>query len=148
MSQDNAFTPASTVDVADDLFSCAGDSVTLHAARCADCGAVVFPVQTSCPRCTGAQMEPQPLPDRGTLWSYTIQRFCPKSPYDGPGAADFVPYGVGYVLFDDLVIVEGRLTENEPDRLEIGQLVKVVTEHYTVNSDGVPVVTFAFQPLV
>jgi len=117
----------------------------LIGARCGRCDATVFPAQQSCPRCTGDGMQPVRLPDRGTLWSYTIQRFRPKSPYDGPD--DFEPYGVGYVQLGDHVMVEGRLTENDPRRLHVGQAMKVVADRYTVRSDGAPVVTFAFQPI-
>jgi uncharacterized protein len=129
----------------DGLFSGDGDSVVLHASRCADCDATVFPAQQSCPRCTGDRMQPEALPNQGVLWSYTIQRFRPKSPYDGPD--DFEPYGVGYVQLGDRVLVEGRLTENDPQRLHIGQPMKVVADRYTVKTDGAPVVTFAFQPI-
>lgn len=135
----------SDVLVADGLFNVDGDSVTLIAARCVDCDATLFPTQPSCPRCTGERMQPQLLPDRGTLWSYTIQRFRPKPPYDGP--EDFEPYGVGYVRLGERVLVEGRLTENNPARLRIGQAMKVVTDRYTSNAEGAPVVTFAFQPI-
>ena len=135
----------SDVLVAEGLFNVDGDSVTLIAAVCAECEATVFPTQASCPRCTGERIQPVLLPDRGALWSYTIQRFRPKPPYDGP--QDFEPYGVGYVQLGDRVLVEGRLTENNPARLRIGQAMKVVTDRYTVDADGAPVVTFAFQPI-
>ncbi len=90
-------------------------------------------------------MQPEALPSQGTLWSYTIQRFRPKSPYDGPD--DFEPYGVGYAQLGDRVLVEGRLTENDPRRLRVGQAVKVVADPYTVNAQGAQVITFAFQPI-
>jgi len=36
------------------------------------------------------------LPPSGTLWSYTVQRFRPKSPpYRGP--EPFEPYALGYI---------------------------------------------------
>jgi uncharacterized protein len=135
----------SEIDVDQGLFTRDGDTVTLLAVRCAACDATVFPAQASCPRCTGAHMEPQPLPDQGTLWAFTIQRFRPKSPYDGP--AEFEPYGVGYVQLGEHILVEGRLTENDPRQLRIGQAMKVVAQPYTVDSQGSSVVTFAFQPL-
>lgn len=135
----------SEIDIDQGLFTRNGDRVTLQAVRCAACDATVFPAQSSCPRCTGDQMDPQPLPDRGTLWAYTIQRFRPKSPYDGP--AEFDPYGVGYVQLGEHILVEGRLTENDPQQLRIGQAMKVVAQPYTVDPQGSSVVTFAFQPL-
>jgi uncharacterized OB-fold protein len=135
----------SEILVDESLFSSDGESVTLHGARCAACDATVFPAQPSCPRCTASDMQPEALPGKGLLWSYTIQRFRPKTPYDGP--ADFEPYGVGYVQLGDRIIVEGRLTENDPRRLRIGQAMKVVTQRYTVDPAGAPVSTFAFHPI-
>jgi uncharacterized OB-fold protein len=53
------------------------------------------------------------LPDRGTLWTWTVQAFEPKPPYRAPESG-FTPYGVGYVDLGE-VIVESRLT-GEPAR--------------------------------
>ncbi|WP_200826615.1 Zn-ribbon domain-containing OB-fold protein [Mycolicibacterium porcinum] len=91
-------------------------------------------------------MTAESLPSHGTLWSYTIQRFAPKAPFDGAGQTEFRPYGVGYVAFADSVIVEGRLTEHEPERLRIGQSMKVVVAPYTTTDDGSELVTYAFAP--
>jgi uncharacterized OB-fold protein len=94
------------------------------------------------------------LPRRGRLWSWTIQGFLPKSPpYAGRETPqDFVPYGVGYVQLDldgadGGVIVEARLTENDPDRLTIGMPVELVVIPFTTDDDGTEVVTFAFAPV-
>lgn len=76
-------------------------------------GRIVFP----CP--PGADYEPYPLRREGTLWSYTIQRYRPKSPpYTGPNA--FKPWPVAYVILAGETIVETRLTNVEFDAIEIG----------------------------
>lgn len=92
-------------------------------------------------------MAEETLPDQGALWSFTIQRFQPKSPYAGAREPNFTPFGVGYVQFGQHVIVEGRLTENDPTRLRIGQPMKVVLNPYTADESGVRIATFAFQPI-
>jgi uncharacterized OB-fold protein len=85
------------------------------------------------------------LPREGRLWSYTVQRFRPKAPYNGRGDEhSFVPYGVGYVEFPDTVIVEGRITATDLTTLTIGQPMFVTTENYRDDADGHPVVTYAF----
>ena len=85
------------------------------------------------------------LQGEGVLWSYTIQRFRPKLPYDGRGDdLDFVPYGVGYVEFAGALIVEGRITGTDLSGLAIGQPMFVTTEAYRDDGDGQPVVTYAF----
>lgn len=76
-------------------------------------GRIVFP----CP--DNDRFEPVPLAREGTLWSYTVQRFRPKSPpYKGPDA--FRPFPVAYVELPGQTIVEARLTEVEFDAIEIG----------------------------
>lgn len=79
----------------------------------------------------------------GTLWSYTVQGFRPKPPYNGP--AEFEPYGVGYVELPGEVMVETRLTENDPDVLEIGETMELVVVPYRRDDEGNDVVTFAFE---
>jgi uncharacterized OB-fold protein len=81
---------------------------------------------------------------RGTLWSYTVQRFQPKEPYAGP--EPFEPYGVGYVELPDGVIVESRLTTADPDELEIGAPMELVIEPFSTRTDGTQTMTFAFAP--
>ncbi len=45
------------------------------------------------------------------------------------------------------MIVESRLTENDPDRLAIGMPVELVIVPFTTDDDGTEVVTFAFAPV-
>ncbi|GAA2454419.1 OB-fold domain-containing protein [Actinomadura vinacea] len=130
--------------VAEGLFTDGDEGPALIGARCRACGTTTFPRQDSCPRCARVDMEERPLPRSGTLWSFTVQGFRPKPPYTGP--EPFEPYGVGYVDLDGEVIVEARLTENDPARLRIGAPVDLVLEPFTTDADGTRVVTFAFAP--
>ncbi|PEQ14322.1 DNA-binding protein [Novosphingobium sp. PC22D] len=76
-------------------------------------GRIVFP----CP--PGESHEPVALASEGTLWSYTVQRFRPKSPpYAGPDA--FAPWIVAYVELAGEVIVEARLDAVAFDEVKIG----------------------------
>lgn len=115
----------------------------LIGSACRSCGTTTFPQQDGCPRCTRVDMQPCELPRTGTLWSFTVQAFRPKPPYQGP--EEFTPYGVGYV---DLgaVLVEARLTESDPEKLRIGAPVELVLEPFRTDSEGTDVVTFAFAP--
>ncbi len=58
-----------------------------------------------------------------------------------------MPFGVGLVQLDDVIRVEGRLTENDPAKLEFGQAVELTMIPFTTDADGNEVVTFAFQPV-
>jgi uncharacterized OB-fold protein len=123
----------------------------LIGSTCAECGATAFPVQRRCPKCSAGEMSEVLLPRRGTLVAWTTQGFPPGAPYKGPTGADFVPFGVGLVqlgLGQDAVIrVEGRLTENDPARLQFGQEVELTMVPFTTDEDGNEIVTFAFQPV-
>ena len=99
----------------------------------------------SCPVAPFATLvEPVALPDRGRLWSWTIQRFRPKSPpYAGP--AEFTPYAVGYVALGDAIIVESRLACVAFDDMRIGLPLRLSTETFTFEN-GETRLTFAFAP--
>jgi uncharacterized OB-fold protein len=88
------------------------------------------------------------LPTRGTLWTFTTQGFLPKEPYAGGETAEtFTPYGVGLVQLGDEIRVEGRLTESDPAKLEIGMEVQLVVIPFREDPDGTRVMTFAFEPV-
>lgn len=117
-------------------------SPVLAGARCPRCATTTFPHQGGCPRCGGAEMERIALPTTGTLWSFTVQYFQPKTPFRS--FEPFEPYGVGYVDLGD-VCVEARLTVNDPDALALGMPMELVG--LPVFADGdVRVDTFAFTP--
>jgi uncharacterized OB-fold protein len=115
----------------------------LVGSRCGTCGAVTFPAQASCPRCTGGDVSTHALADRGTVWASTVQRFSPKTPYLGADGS-LRPFGVGYVDLAGEVIVETRLV-GDPADLGIGAPVSLTFEALP-GRDGEPVWTFAFAP--
>lgn len=87
-----------------------------------------------------------PLLPVGELWSWTIQRFRPKSPpYTGPEA--FEPYAIGYVELPGQVIVETRLANVDFDALRIGAPYRVTVIPFARDPDGTQVLTYAFEPV-
>jgi uncharacterized protein len=123
------------------------DNPQLIGSRCGNCGATTFPAQQRCPKCSTGEMAEQALPRRGTLVTWTTQGFPPGPPYKGPVGKDFVPFGVGLVQLDDVIRVEGRLTENDPAKLEFGMEVELTMVPFATDDDGNEIVTFAFQPV-
>lgn len=92
-------------------------------------------------------MEPFKLGSEGLLWSWTIQGFQPKTPYNGgESEADFKPYGVGYVEMPSGVKVESRLTVADPAALRIGMPMVLTLEAYRQVAGEAPVFTYAFAP--
>jgi len=109
--------------IADRLFV-PGPPPRLIGGRARDTGRLVFP----CPADV-ARFEPVELPSEGHLWSWTVQRFRPKSPpYAGPEA--FEPFALGYVQLGDAIIVEGRLTGFPFEALRVGLPCRTVLEPF------------------
>lgn len=133
--------------LAPDISTWPDDSPQLIGSQCGSCGATTFPVQQRCPRCSGADMSELLLPRRGTLVAWTTQGFPPGAPYAGPTGKAFTPFGVGLVQLGDVIRVEGRLTENDPDKLQFGMDVELTMVPFTTDEEGNEVVTFAFQPI-
>lgn len=133
------------VPIDEALFTWPDEAPRLRGGRCAECGAVAFPLPTSCARCTSKEIEEELLPRRGSLWSWTVQRFPPKEPY--LLADSFEPYGVGYIDLGS-VLVESRLTTADPELLQIGAPMGLEIVPFAEGEDGRTIVTFAFAPSV
>jgi uncharacterized protein len=128
--------------VAEGLFTIAAGLPRLIGSQCARCGVVAFPKQASCPKCTSLEVTDRLLARRGTLWSWTIQCFPPKSPPYAGDPDTFEPFGVGYVELPGEVRVEARLTEADPGRLRIGMPMELTL----IPAPGGGT-TYAFQPV-
>lgn len=131
--------------VADNLFRGEGDTTRLIAGRSKETGRLRFPFPHGSDADQYDQVE---LAPEGKLWSYTVQRFRPKTPFNGDGSDhDFKPYGVGYIELDGQLIVESRIVANDYKALTIGEPMRVTTEAYRTDEGGEPVLTYAFTPI-
>ncbi len=102
-------------------------------------GRIVFP----CP--PGGEFEPYPLKREGMLWSYTVQRYRPKSPpYAGPEA--FRPWAVGYVAIEGETIVEARLANVDFGAISIGMALEMTPVPLDPDMSDSPHIP-AFQPV-
>lgn len=130
--------------VAEGVFVQRADGVHLLAGRKKADGEMKFPMPAG-PE--AALYDPVELPPEGRLWSYTVQRFRPKTPpYIGADDdASFTPFAVGYVEFPGQVIVEGRILTDDPKLLKIGLPMTVVLERFPTSTRG-EVATYAFRP--
>jgi uncharacterized OB-fold protein len=105
--------------------------------RCRTCGAVFFPKETAfCrnPGCAGTEFDEVPLSRRGTLWSYTDNRYAPPAPY--VAADPFVPYAVAAVeLADEKLVVLGQVAPGvRVEDLEVGMEMELTLG--TLHSDA------------
>lgn len=86
------------------------------------------------------------LVSEGTLWSYTVQRFRPKTPYAGPGDdKTFRPYAVGYVELPGQIIVESHIATDDFHKLRIGLPVRLTLIPFRQEADGTEVMIYGFE---
>lgn len=123
-----------------------GGRYQLVGSRCRQCGELYFPARSGCTRCRSTEFEPAVIGDHGRLWSWTVQDFLPKPPYNsGETEQTFRPYGVGYIEMPSGLKVESRLTVADPALLKIGMPMRLTLEPYRTAPDGT-VHTYAFAP--
>lgn len=135
----------SSISISDGIYRVRDGSVALLGSKDGNTGDVVFPAVV------GAQSGEEGLVEIsgvGRLWTYTVQQFKPKFPFDdGQPDAEFVPYVVGYVSFEESgIIVEGRIVNAAPDELEIGQEMSICSA-VIAKSQGDNIELYAFAPL-
>ncbi|GGL13674.1 Zn-ribbon domain-containing OB-fold protein [Nocardia jinanensis] len=141
--------PQKQVPLAEGLFTWPSENPALIAGKCVECGFVEFPKKQRCLRCFSGTTEAYELPRRGTLWTFTTQRFRPPAPpYAGGDTAEtFEPFTVGYVELDGGLMVEARLTEPDPDKLSIGQEMELVVVPFGAAGDDSQTMIYAFRPV-
>ena len=133
--------------IAEGLFTGPPTAPRLIGSRCTSCGIVTFPRQPSCPRCASLDVEERLLARRGTLWTWTIQCFPPKSPPYVPWTpTSSSPTASATWSSSGEVRVEARLTESDPARLVIGMPMELVLIP-APGAEPTGVVTFAFRPI-
>lgn len=129
--------------IAEGLFRVSGGIPHLIGGRRKSDGKMVFPVPEG-PE--GQNFDPVLLSPEGRLWSFTVQRFRPKSP---PYAGDddegsFQPYALGYVELPGEVIVESRIETNDFSALKVGQPMRLKLVPF--RKTGGEVLSYAFEP--
>ncbi|MXP19997.1 DNA-binding protein [Gordonia sp. HNM0687] len=121
----------------------ARDPLQLAGSRCTTCTTTTFPPQSDCPRCTTRSMSEVALPREGTLWTWTVQTFCPKPPFVAPPEG-FTPFCVGYIDLGE-VIVESLLDAG-PDELRTAARMRLVPHRWDT-PDGEHATGYAFRPV-
>ena len=120
----------------------------LVGAKCPRCGTYVFPPrENNCPNpgCEADELEPVALSPRGTLWSYTENRYQPPPPY--PQADPFEPFAVAAVqLESEGLIVLGKVVAGTlAADLKVGMQMELTTMPLYIDDDGVERVTYAWR---
>ena len=120
----------------------------LIGATCPQCGTYVFPPrENNCPNpgCSADELEQVRLSRRGTLWSYTENRYQPPPPY--PQQAQFEPFAVAAVqLADEGLIVLGKVVEGTlAADLKVGMEMELTTMALYVDDDGIEHTVYAWR---
>lgn len=143
--------PEATEDVKpaiDGWFATDDSGPHLIGSRCPTCGTYVFPPRArDCPNpnCESGTLEPAALSRRGTLWSYTENRYAPPPPY--PAADPFEPFAVAAVqLADEGLIVLGKVVEGTlAADLRVGMEMELAVEPLYRDDDGVERTVYAWR---
>jgi uncharacterized OB-fold protein len=129
--------------IAEGLFT-EGPEARLLGGRDRETGRTVFPFPAGA---DASRYERVALSPEGRLWSYTVQRFRPKTPYVGPGdEASFAPYAVGYVELAGEIIVESPIRTDDFAALKIGMPMRFTVYPFRRDADGTDVLTYGFAP--
>ncbi len=85
------------------------------------------------------------LGSNGVLWSWTIQHFQPKPPYNsGEPSEIFKPFGIGLVELSCGIKIKTRLQSEDLISFCIGDKMSLVITSFRKNEDG-HLSTFAFE---
>jgi uncharacterized OB-fold protein len=120
----------------------------LIAGKCTTCATYVFPPRVdNCPNpaCCGDELEQVPMSRRGTLWSYTENRYQPPPPY--PSTDPFEPFAVAAVeLADEGLIVLGKVAHGTlAADLRVGVEMELTTMPLYVDDEGVERIVHAWS---
>jgi uncharacterized OB-fold protein len=136
--------PMALAPIAEGLFEVTDGQAHLIGARRKADGRMIFPMPQG-PE--AANYEAVRLAPEGTLWSFTVQRFRPKSPpYAGADdEASFQPYALGYVELPGQVIVESRIEADDFAALHVGAPMRLTLVPF--RKAGGDVLSYAFTPI-
>jgi uncharacterized OB-fold protein len=113
----------------------------LEGRRCQRCGAVCFPPREDCGSCRGREMELHCFSGRGTVYSFAEVAQAPQG-FAGP-------YMVALVDLEEGVRVTAQLTDVDPDDVEIGMAVEMVTRRLQEKGpQGYIVYGYKFRPVM
>jgi uncharacterized OB-fold protein len=117
------------------------DPPHLVAKKCKHCGALFWGNRVACARCHRSEgFEEIRVSNRGTLWTYSIvHQSMPGIP---------VPYVAAIVDLPEGISVRCTLVdvEPDPDKLQFGMPLELITRKVREDKDGNDVIAFFFRP--
>lgn len=118
-------------------------AVRLSGSRCRRCGIALFGERRRCENCAATDVRAEVFRERGTIYSYTVQRFPPPKPNAVP--EPWSPRALAWIDLDgDGPRVMGVIA-GDPDNVKIGAGVALRAQVGWVNAEGQEVVDYAFR---
>lgn len=110
---------------------------------CECCGHHIFPPRDVCPACHQPADEPFAYSGEGTIYSYSTVYEPPR------GYEQFAPYIVALVRLKEGPLVTAQLTDIEPEQVQIGMPVEMVTRVLREEGpDGMIIYGYKFRPVL
>jgi len=100
----------------------------LEAAKCTQCGKILFPPRQICPDCKGKEFKETKIADAGKVITYTVIH-TPPQPF-----VDQAPYAMGIVELNDGVKLTSQIVDCDFDKIKVGMRVKL--EFRRISSEG------------
>jgi uncharacterized OB-fold protein len=109
--------------------------------ECDNCGTKLFPPRDVCLECEAPAKELFTFSGIGEVYSYTTV-------YDAPaGFEQYTPYTVALVKLDEGPMLTAQLTDADPNEVQIGMPVEMVTRKLrTDGEEGMIVYGYKFRP--
>jgi uncharacterized OB-fold protein len=131
-----AFRQGSLTDDLSDLAA-----VRLRGSRCRACGIALFGWRRRCENCGSAELGHEVYSSRGTVWSWTVQRYPPPAPFHA--AAPWSPRPIAWIDLDEHGPRVLGPVRHDPDLMRVGLrvLLRCAVEWC---DEGRDVVSYAF----
>lgn len=133
------------IPIVDGLFTWPSDNPRLIGSKCPVCGSIQFPKSITCnnPDCDHSKTpEEYLLSTEGILYTFTVQYYSLRDPLSFHKA----PYAVGAVKLPEGIIVIGRLTETDENKLRIGMKVRLKID-VLYEDENNKYLTYFFEPV-
>jgi uncharacterized protein len=116
-----------------------GDGAALLGNRCSGCGTYFFPrasILCRNPDCDSSEFVDVELSRRGTVWSWTVNRYQPPPPYVAT-TDPFEPFAIAAVeLATEKIVVLGQVAGGPDVALAVGDEVELVVDTLDEDDDN------------
>jgi len=108
---------------------------------CDKCGLHIFPPRDVCPECEAPAKTAHTFAGLGEVYAFSTVYQAPEE------FQEYAPYTVALIRLEEGPLVTAQLTDVDPDEVEVGMPVEMVTRRLrTDGEEGVIVYGYKFRP--